>query len=113
MFIPEIGVHVGALIDKSCCKMLHCYLRDKSSPLTEEHACAQNVDTALREWFNHGRDVYEKRRGQMQEVARRGGITHLCTQLNVNFDMKVDEWKVKYRGHKQPSVVVPGVFADL
>jgi hypothetical protein len=103
-FVPELGVHVGALIDKSCMKMLHCYLRDKSSPLTEEHACAQNIDTALREWFNHGREKYEKRRGQMKEVARRSGITHLCTQLDKTFDEKVVEWKEKYRGHRSAVV---------
>lgn len=114
-FIPELGLHVGALIDKSCCKMLHCYLRDKSSPLTEEHACAQNVDTALREWFNHGREVYEKRRIQMQEVAKRGGITHLCTQLDVTFDEKVDEWRRKYLESEQSQslIAAPNIFHDL
>jgi hypothetical protein len=95
-FIPELGLHVGALAEKSCIKMLHCYLRDKNSPLTEEHACALNIDTALREWFNHGREVYEKRRAEMKEVARRAGITHLCTQLDTDFDQKVIEWKSRY-----------------
>jgi hypothetical protein len=101
VFVPELGVHVGALIDKSCYKMLHCYLRDKSSPLTEEHACAQNIDTALREWFNHGRDKYELRRSQLTEIARRTGVRHLCTELDFNFDERVEFWKTKYCGGSQ------------
>jgi hypothetical protein len=76
--------------------MLHCYLRDKKSPLTEEHACAQNIDTALREWFNHGRETYEMRREQMKIVADKAGIRHLCTQLGADFDLKVTYWKDKY-----------------
>jgi hypothetical protein len=100
-FIPELNVHVGALIDKSCYKMLHCYLRDKSSPLTEEHACAQNIDTALREWFNHGRAKYELRRSQLKYIAVRSGIRHLCTELDINFDERVGIWKAKYGGADQ------------
>jgi hypothetical protein len=64
--------------------------------LTEEHASAVNIDTALREWFNHGREVYETRRRQMQEVAKRAGITHLCTELDVSYDEGVVRWKSKY-----------------
>jgi hypothetical protein len=96
VYHPDLGVHVGALVDKSCFKMLHCYLRGKNAPLTEEHASAVNIDTALREWFNHGREVYETRRRQMQEVAKRAGITHLCTELDVSYDEGVVRWKSKY-----------------
>jgi hypothetical protein len=115
VFVPELGVHVGALIDKSCYKMLHCYLRDKSSPLTEEHACAQNVDTALREWFNHGRDKYELRRNQLSEIAGRTGIRHLCTELDITFDERVDLWKAKYEGRalKNFSDTPTALFSDL
>lgn len=101
VFVPEVGCHLGALIDKSCQKMLHCYIRDKSSPLTEEHACAQNIDTALREWFNHGRDVYDMRREQLLEIANRTGIRHLCTELDVKFDDRVAQWKEKYLGERR------------
>jgi hypothetical protein len=95
-YIPEIGVHVGALVNKSCEKMLHCFMRNKSSPLTEEHACAINVDTALREWFNHGRVEYEKRRIQLTEVAKRANISHLCTELERDFDERVQIWYENY-----------------
>jgi hypothetical protein len=91
-----LGRHVGALIDKSCFKMLHCYVRGKDAPLTEDHACALNVDTALREWFNHGKDVFEERREQMKEVASLAGITHLCAELDLTYEDRVSAWKDKY-----------------
>lgn len=102
VFHPELGVHLGALIDKSCFKMLHCYLRGKDAPLTEEHASAQNVDTALREWFNHGETHYEMRRKQMIEVARRANITHLCTELETSYSDGVQNWKEKYQNIRKP-----------
>lgn len=96
VYHEDLGLHLGALIDKSCFKMLHCYLRNKNSPLTEELACAQNIDTALREWFNHGPELYEERRIQMVEVARRANITHLCTELEHKYVDKVALWREKY-----------------
>ena len=66
------------------------------SVLTEQEACAQNIDTALREWFNHGPEVYEKRREQMCEVASRTGISHLCTMIDTTYTDGVEEWKSKY-----------------
>jgi hypothetical protein len=99
-YIPEIGCSVGSLLEKSIFKSLHCFMRGKKSPLTEEEACAQNIDTALREFFNHGREVYEKRRSELSEVARQCDIAHICTRLDVDFDECVAEWREKYLGEK-------------
>lgn len=96
VFIPELGVHVGALDEKSCSKMLHCFLRNSKSPLSEEMACAENIQTAAREWFNHGRDKYDFRVAQLKEVARRADILHLCPELNLTFDDRVEHWKDRY-----------------
>lgn len=96
VYHPELGGHVGALADKSCFKMLHCYLRGKNAPLSEEHACGLNVDTALREWFNHGPEIYEERRGQMKEIATKAGITHLCDELDLSYNDRVNSWQDKY-----------------
>ena len=97
VFCPVKGQYVGALIEKSIFKMLHCYLYSKKCEYTEEWACAQNIDTALREWENHGEVVYEKRRAQMKEVCERDDrIRVLCTRLDVPYSQCVDEWKQKY-----------------
>lgn len=120
VYHPKLGVNVGALSEKSCFKMLHCYVRDKKSPLSENHACAQNIDTALREWFNHGETQYEKRRKQLKEVAASANITHLCAELEVSYDDRVAEWKNKYTEEKSvvvnpiPTRIDAGfIFSDL
>lgn len=98
VYHPALGVNLGALIDKSCFKMLHCFLRGKNPPHTEKHACGMNIDTAVREWFNHGESVYEERRAQMKEVASKAGISHLCTELDVPYGERVAKWKAKHLG---------------
>lgn len=65
-------------------------------PLTPKEACAVNIDGALREWFNHGEEVYEKRRMQMTEVASRAGITHMCTMLDETYQDRVANWHETY-----------------
>jgi len=93
---PKLGVHVGALLDKSIYKSLHCFMRGKNCIDTEESACAQNIDGALREWFNHGEEKFEKQRSLMGEVATRAGISHMCTGLELNYNDRVADWVAKY-----------------
>lgn len=100
VYNPDLGVHVGALDEKSIFKSLHCYLRGKSPALTQEMACATNIDGALREWFMHGKDVYEKRRTEMQLVAQDivndVPVASLCRELDVTYEDRVEAWKAKY-----------------
>jgi hypothetical protein len=91
-YIPELGRYIGALSEDSIFKSLHCFLREKGSPLTQEQACAVNIDGALREWFNHGRDVYENRRLQMVKVAQLASIDHMCSELNMTFEDRLQNW---------------------
>jgi len=100
VYNPELGVHLGALIDKSVFKSLHMYMRSKGSPNTPEMACALNVDTALREWFNHGRDKYDEMRIKMKSVAEAAKIDHMCAELDVTYDERVQNWRHKYVGDK-------------
>jgi hypothetical protein len=96
VYHPKLGVNVGALVEKSCFKMLHFYLRDKNSPDSERVACAKNIDTACREWFNHGEEVYESRRKQLIEVAERSNIRNLCEEIDVIYDARAEAWREKY-----------------
>lgn len=99
VYHPKLGRHLGALLDKSIYKSLHCFIRDKNSPDTEEMSCAQNIDGALREWFNHGEDRYEEQRQKMVEVAKRSDIAHMCTGLHLSYDDRITDWHQKYDPH--------------
>lgn len=96
VYHPRLGVHVGALLDKSIYKSLHCFMRGKNCPLTEEHACAINIDAALTEWFNHGEEKYESQRLKMKEVATRANIKHMCTGLELSYADRCADWVAKY-----------------
>jgi hypothetical protein len=102
VYIPEIDCHVGALQLDSIYKSLHMYLRGKQCENSEEEACALNLDTAMRELFNHGRKVYEEQRVLLNEIADRHNLTGFCTELNVPFDNRVLLWKEKYDSESVP-----------
>lgn len=91
-FDEDLGVFVGVLDEASIFKSLHSILESKE--VTPVEVCTQNVDGALREWFFHGREVFETRRKQMQEIARRADLP--CRTLDEDFDDRVEQWKHKY-----------------
>lgn len=92
--LHECGFYIGALDEDSIFKSLKAVLRSKHISTKEQ--AAQNIDGALREWFLHGREVYERRRSQMKEIAERGAISHMCTLLEETFDDRLEVWKEKY-----------------
>lgn len=96
VYHPKLGVHLGALAEKSIFKSLHCYLHSKVEDLTVEMRCADNIDDALRKYFTHGEKVYESKRPQLVEVAKRGGVAHLCRELDMSYDDRVKLWYEKY-----------------
>jgi hypothetical protein len=98
VYCPKKGMHVGALVEKSIFKMLHMYMREKGKAISEQQACAENIDTALREWFNHGEEIYESRRQEMSAVAKIADIHHLTTMTEVSYDEKIKDWKYRYLG---------------
>jgi hypothetical protein len=94
MYIPELNRHVGALDEESIFKSLHANLKSKS--LTREELAATCIDGALREWFFHGRELYEFRREQMRQVAVKSEIDHQCVMLDQSFDDQVGKWFERY-----------------
>ncbi|AYN75571.1 replicative protein [Rudphi virus 5] len=97
VYHPKLGVHVGALLDASIYKSLHCMLREKNCVNTIETACAENIDGALREWFNHGEEKYEDQRQKMTKVANLAGISHMCTSLNTCYNERAAAWVAQYK----------------
>lgn len=93
---PALQTSLGALQEESIFKSLHNHIHTSSSPITVEEACASNVEGALTEWFNHGPQVYEKRRQEMIEVCDRAGLAHLVPSAALTYDDRVDKWLEKY-----------------
>lgn len=94
IFSEDTGMIMGALSEDSIFKSLHSTLGSKV--LTREQQAMQNIDGALREWFSHGRDVYERRRSEMIEVATRADIIHGCQVIHEDYDARLAIWKDKY-----------------
>lgn len=95
-YIPEIGCKIGALHESSIQKSLLCHTYGKKEALSrEEKACAA-VESAMHEWFNHGREKYEERRTQMREVMTRAELIEYCPFMNLTFDDRVETWKENY-----------------
>jgi hypothetical protein len=94
IYSKDTGMIMGALDEDSIFKSLHSVLKSKA--ITREQQAMQNIDGALREWFSHGREVYEERREQMIEVAKRADILHGCTVIHESYDDRVKQWKMRY-----------------
>lgn len=64
--------------------------------MSEDEILGSVMDSALNEWFCHGRETYELRRSQLNEIACEHGLTLYSTFLDIPFDMMVDKWKDSY-----------------
>lgn len=109
VFMEELGQYVGALDEDSIFKSLHCSLL--SSSLTPNEQAASNIDTAIREWFYHGKEVFQQRLSEMREVATKTGLAtaevNLCSTLDFSFDHWVIVWKNKYYPLDEPRILPP------
>jgi hypothetical protein len=94
VYNEETGLIHGVLDEASIFKSLHTVLRSKAVSLEDQSA--MNIDGALREWWQYGREMYEMRRLQMIEVAQRTGVSHMCTELGVSYDMRMNLFREKY-----------------
>lgn len=100
-FNNELNQYVGVLAEDSIFKSLHCQM--KSKDLSSQNIAAQNVDGALNSWFYHGREMFEMRRAQMKEVAKLADLDHMVRTLDMDYDMRVEEWKLVHEPAKKAS----------
>lgn len=92
VFNKHLGIYLGALDEDSIFKSLTSVLKSKAvSPLEQS---IQNMDGALREWFMHGEEVYERRRTQMMEVAKEHSIS--CDMLSVSYHEYLRKYAERY-----------------
>lgn len=94
IFCEDLDQWMGALDEQSIFKSLTSALTSKAlTPL--EHAM-QVIDGAMREWFAYGREHYEARRLQMENVAAKHGIRDGCPMLDVSYDEYLEEYRARY-----------------
>jgi len=91
-FIPEIGRKIGKLDEMSIFKSLHANLRSKETKIVVAVSC---IETAMHEWFAHGRDVYTDRRNKMLRVCDALNLT--VPAVNRTFDERVQHWHDTYK----------------
>lgn len=94
IFNPDTGLIHGALDEESIFKSLHTVLESKVVTLEEQSI--SNIDGALREWWQYGRDVYEQRRSQMKRVAFQCGLTDGCKMLGESYDDRLKLFRRRY-----------------
>jgi hypothetical protein len=90
-FIPEINCKIGCLDEESIIRPLHCNMKSRE---TREEVAASCVETAMHEWFAHGREHYDMRATQMKEICRRADIP--VPALHITYDERVTSWQQKY-----------------
>nr|ULG00106.1 MAG: hypothetical protein 1 [Salisharnavirus sp.] len=93
-FVPEIGKSIGKLAEESISKSLHCNLLSKVE--TPREVSASCVAQALGEWFPYGREYYETRRSQLEQVCHNVGIP--VPALHISYDDRVEMWKKDHEG---------------
>jgi hypothetical protein len=94
-YASELGCRVGVLDELSIFKSLHAVLLSKD--LTPQEAAAINIDGAIREFYFHGKKVFNKRIGQLREVAKDCDLTDRCSNLDTTFEYWTAKWKQRYR----------------
>lgn len=100
-YSQDLGLIVGKLEEKSLFKSLHSILESKvESPLS---VSAQNIGSALREWFFHGKEVYEHRREQMKQIAAEHDLP--VPDLEVTYEERVENFKNKYTYKPQSGTI--------
>lgn len=85
---------MAPLNEKSIFKSLHSVHSSKF--VTQEELAAMNMAGALREWFLHGRVVYEARRLQIQQIAAQTGLIHRVAGLEFSFDTRLQHFRDKH-----------------
>jgi hypothetical protein len=92
----ELQQWIAPIEELSISKSLHNYMHRKNSPALPEQIAADAIVTQATEYWRWGREVYEKRRPQLQRVAERAGLTAMTGLLPT-----YEELQDAYRGLKK------------
>jgi len=109
LYNPDTGLIHGTLDENSIFKSLHSVLQSSSVSALDQSA--MNIDGALREWWQYGKDMYEVRRAEMRAVAEKCEITHMCDELDRTYEDRLVMFQEKYETQskydKQCGIEIP------
>lgn len=91
-YIPEIGCKIGKLAESSIFKSLHSNLKSKAASSRE--VAVSCIETAMHEWFAHGRQIYNARQEKMKLVCQDAQLP--IPAVHLTFDERVEMWLDKY-----------------
>jgi hypothetical protein len=102
----ELGVHVAPLDPASIEKML--LICTQKPNICEQAHAEQIVSTAVREYFFHGRDIFEFRLQQLRAVAAQAGLDNYVTPSTFpDWEQLCEDFEVRSRHvrlHREPSL---------
>lgn len=84
----ELQAWLAPLEEASICKSLHNYMKSKGSLVTSSEIAANAIETANKEFFFHGRETFEFRRKQLDEVLDRANLRVFIGSLKTWDDYK-------------------------
>lgn len=96
VYLEDLNTRVGALAQSSIFKSLHCMVKEKGDDRLPQERAGEVIDGALRDFFFHGRQVYEERQKQLQAVVAECDIAHFVRELDVSYDQRVAKWHHDY-----------------
>lgn len=94
VYHPMLRYNLGALDEMSIFKSLHSVLKSDAVTMTEQ--MISNLDGAAREFFCHGKEVYDRRIKELQVVATEVGVAHACRELGYTYEDRIAKWMAQY-----------------
>lgn len=89
----ELGVYRSPVERASIAKMLHTH--KKSKVLTAEESSVEAIQNVALKYFEFGREEYERRRLQLEQVAVEGGIAHMVGSIP-DYDERLSWYREKF-----------------
>jgi hypothetical protein len=102
----DIGMYLAPIEENSIAKFLHNYRKTKGTDVLPSTIAAQALKGASREYFQWGRETFEKRTQQLKEVADTTGIRAVCGTFPTWEDLREEYLDAgqKRRMEQEPSV---------
>jgi hypothetical protein len=93
--VVQENIWVAMLDEESILKSLHSNLASKElSPSLVAVGC---VEGAAREWFFHGREVFNKRHAQLKQIVERAEFTQLISEsFYDSWEVRKVNWDIQY-----------------